>query len=112
MQQTWHLHMAAQHAAALAETDRLWELQQAEFGRCVGLLRGKAAEQAARRQALAAEQAALAEKNGGAGAKGTDKLKLNVGGTRVVVRRETLTQLRCGRASPSPPLEVPKWPFF
>ena len=57
----------------------------------------KAGEQAGRHQAMADRAAALAEKHGGTGAKGTDKLKLNVGGTRVVVRRETLTQVRGSR---------------
>lgn len=88
---------AAEHAAAISTTNGIWAAQQAEFDRCVGLLRAKAAEQAGRRVALAAKQSALADQHGGAAAAGSDKLKLNVGGTRVVVRRETLTQLRGSR---------------
>ena len=45
------------------------------------MLRAKAVEQEERHASLLREQGALAEKHGGAKCKGTDKLKINVGGS-------------------------------
>ena len=79
-------------AAAQRSTNQVWAAHFNQFKSGVGLLREKSAEQEERLARLQARQAALAEKHGGAKVKGTDKVKLNVGGTRVVARRETLTQ--------------------
>ena len=50
---------------------------------CKAVLRAKGTELEARSVRLKSRQIELAEKHGGAHVKGTDKLKLNVGGTRV-----------------------------
>eukprot|EP00668_Euglena_longa_P000364 GGOE01000467.1.p1 GENE.GGOE01000467.1~~GGOE01000467.1.p1 ORF type:complete len:545 (-),score=64.97 GGOE01000467.1:363-1997(-) len=56
------------------------------------LLRDKSCQLTERHQLLEQQQGALAQQHGGSKVKGTDKLKLNVGGVNVNIRRETLTQ--------------------
>ena len=85
--------MAHDLCSAMQSTDVAWAAQVHRFKAKSALLRAKATELSDRRARLEERQAALAEKHGGSKVKGTDKLKLNVGGTRVTVRRETLTQL-------------------
>jgi len=68
----------ATHAAAL-------ELKR-------GLLRDKGVQLRDRQEALRRQQDALAQQHGGAKVKGSDRLKLNVGGVNVNIRRETLLQ--------------------
>jgi len=80
------------HATAISSTDDAWAALQRRYEHASGLLRDKDADCRKRHEELEARRAALAEKNGGSEVKGTDKLKLNVGGSRVVVRRATLTQ--------------------
>lgn len=54
-------------------------------------LRNKHLELEARKKALAGKREALMAENGGTNLKGTDRIKLNVGGERVTTTRETLT---------------------
>ena len=89
MQDQWR---AAGVGAAAGHTDTLWSGHGAAFDAARGLLRSKAAELQQRHTSLSGQQAALAEKHGGAKVSGSDRLKLNVGGTRVAVRREVMTQ--------------------
>jgi hypothetical protein len=80
------------YARAKRSTDTTWEAYQAKFDEDKRVLRAKGAQIDQRLAELHAQQAALAEQHGGTKVKGTDKLKLNVGGQRVVARRETLCQ--------------------
>ncbi len=57
-------------------------------------LRAKFDELCTRRKELAAKKAALAAANAGSDVKPTDKIKLNVGGSRITTTRETLTHFR------------------
>eukprot|EP01052_Picozoa_sp_SAG31_P032813 SAG31_NODE_3637_length_4035_cov_1.699695_2_plen_723_part_00 len=78
------------YATAVSSTDEKWEAHLAKFEADKSVLRKKGVELEQRHTDLKTRQAALADKHGGAKVKGSDKLKLNVGGTRVVARRETL----------------------
>jgi hypothetical protein len=57
-------------------------------------LRAKFDALCTRRKELAAKKAALAAASGGGDVKPTDKIKLNVGGSRITTTRETLTHFR------------------
>jgi hypothetical protein len=84
--------MLNDHAAAAKSTDEKWVKHVGRYDKCRHQFRAKATELSERHAELEAHKVALAEKHGGSSIKGTDKLKLNVGGERVTVRRETLTQ--------------------
>ena len=75
----------------ITATDEAWEAFARKFEATRFILRSKAKEIAERRAVLNEQQAEPCAKHGGEGLKGTDKLKLNVGGTRVTATRGTLT---------------------
>ena len=83
--------------ARIMLTDRLTaahRVSDAALDALLGLraeLRTKHRELEDRKQALAAKRQALMVENGGTNVNGRDRLKLNVGGERVVTTRDTLT---------------------
>ena len=70
-----------------------WTLHATAFSTVHGSLQAKASEVRERREALKQRRAALAEQNGLTDVKGTDRLTINVGGSRVRVPRSTVTQI-------------------
>lgn len=70
-----------------------WTLHATAFSTVHGSLQAKASEVRERLEALKLRRVALAEQNGLTDVKDTDRLTINVGGSRVRVPRSTMTQI-------------------
>lgn len=83
---------AAKQSSSLHATQSVTDREFEQLLECRKRLRQRAERLAADTAELEARQRALAERHGGANAQPTDKVKLNVGGKRVLAYRGTLTQ--------------------
>ena len=95
--QATQLDPMAPHTAVELATDARWKAHERAFEEARGVLRAQAAAQRGRHTELERRKLEMAQQHGDDRVKGRDKLKLNVGGTRVAVRRETLTQFPATR---------------